>query len=275
MLPIITTLIKDLEVLDMKSEEAQQSAPQPPQPTQSQPQPNQQQIYMQQQEQLKQQQEQFKQQQQQMFSQQQQQFQQMQQQHAFPQQPFHPMHQYHSPMQQFQPLPHAPHVDPAILFQHSMNQANSPLMPRDPAIISSQQQSYDGAQKNDKSSMNMSSIDPAILFTQSAGTRQQHNQQQAQQSSNSTAPNIVQNMFQQHQQSQPQQEQQKKEQHQQKSQRQKQDAPSTLKSLDPSILFQQASKPKSETSSPSVPFQDPAIISVSLIKKKISLYTFN
>jgi hypothetical protein len=229
----------------MNNEEVQPSTT--PQPPQTQTQPNQQQMYMQQQEQFKQQQ---------MLNQQQQQFQQMQQ-HPFPQQPFHPMHQYQSPMP-FQPSPHAPHIDPAILFQHSMNQANNPLMPRDPAIISSQQQSYDGAQKNDKSSMNngshMSSIDPAILFTQSAGTRQQY--QQATNSSNT--PNIVQNMFQQ----QSQQQEQKKQQ-QQQQQKQKQNASSNLKSLDPSILFQQASKPIAEKSSSSVPFQDPAIISVS------------
>jgi hypothetical protein len=135
-------------------------------------------------------------------------------------------------------------MDPAILFQQNI--------PRDPAIILSQESMY----RNDKPSINNNMMDPAIVYTELIN-------QSPQQKPQNVPNNLVQQMF------------QKQQQHQQQQQQQQQQP--GLKSLDPSALFQQPQQPqqqqqqqrqpqkqkqKKETSSPQVPFQDPAIVSV-------------
>lgn len=224
-LPINTTQIKDLEVLDMNKT----STPQPSEKEEQQ---------KKQQQQLEQQkhQDMLAQQQQQMA---QQHHFQMQQQMMFQQQqPFHPM-----PYPQHSPLVGAMHMDPAILFQQNM--------PRDPAIISTQEPMY----RNDKSPMNSnhSLMDPAIVYTtERSGQSPQQQQQQQQPKPQPVTNSMVQHMF-------------------QKQQQQQQQQPG-LKSLDPSALFQQQQQQKvqpqkqkqqkKEAPSSQVPFQDPAIISV-------------
>ncbi|CEP18638.1 hypothetical protein [Parasitella parasitica] len=183
--------------------------------------------------------------QQKMLAQQQQQQQQQQLHHYQHQhQMLFQQHQFHQHQMQFQH--HSPHIgaipmDPAILFQQNT--------PRDPAIISSHESIY----RNDKSPRNDNAIaDPAIVYTEKIGPSPQQRPQ-------NVTNNLVQQMF-------------------QTQQQQQQPSQSGLRSLDPSALFQQPQqqaqaqaqiqqqipkqKQKKDASSPQVPFQDPAIISV-------------
>jgi hypothetical protein len=240
MLPIITTNIKDLEVLDMNKAAINANTTNNTTATASNPTSNNQPQPQQQPQQQQLQQQQLH---------QQQQFQQLQQQQHIQQQ-MHLQHQFqqhflHNQQQQASPLmAHNTgiHMDPAILFHQ---QQMSPVIHRDPAIISSQQGSHSPYQPRVLTNTNPSinSIDPAILFT-----TPHHNSNMPPQSQQQQQPNLVQQMFQNQQQQQQQQQQ------------------PGFKALDPSMLFKQQTDDQPQNTNDSqekAPFQDPAIVSVS------------
>jgi hypothetical protein len=227
MLPIITTNIKDLEVLDMNKAAINANTTNNTTATASNPTSNNQPQPQQQPQQQQLQQQQLH---------QQQQFQQLQQQQHIQQQ-MHLQHQFqqhflHNQQQQASPL---------ILFHQ---QQMSPVIHRDPAIISSQQGSHSPYQPRVLTNTNPSinSIDPAILFT-----TPHHNSNMPPQSQQQQQPNLVQQMFQ----------------NQQQQQQQQQPG---FKALDPSMLFKQQTDDQPQNTNDSqekAPFQDPAIVSVS------------
>ncbi|KAI9478076.1 MAG: YjeF N-terminal domain-containing protein [Benjaminiella poitrasii] len=186
LLPIITTSIKDLEVLQMNTpSQAQQSQPTSQQTPQSvppqMPRPLSQQ--MPQQMPLQQQQSMFYQQPMQQQKKQQPTQHQYMMQHSMQQSMSQPLHQQQQqqPLQHFLQQNHIPnqmppttatsastktnsalHLDPAILFHQQ-----SPNLSRDPAIISTQQPPYETQPKKPLTN-HAKPLDPAILFSSSS-----------------------------------------------------------------------------------------------------------